>query len=141
MQECFAFYETTDVPMLYRDLAFVFECSNTEVRQVMRNTHPALLGIFIPRRVDRKTVVAGPKRPVGRPRKVTTDIPKAPKKDNHCHRGHEFTKENTYTYKASGHLRRKCRQCRDKYGQDYYEKKSTRLKMLQNKGVVNGKKD
>ena len=70
MLECKAFYETTDAPMFNHDLAFVFECSRNEVREVLDGTHPALLDIpIVNRTAGRPKNEPKVKRPVGRPRK------------------------------------------------------------------------
>ncbi len=68
MRECYEFYETTDTPMFYRDLAFMFDCSKVEVRECMDGIHPELLD---KPKIKKTKIVAAPtvKRPVGRPRK------------------------------------------------------------------------
>ena len=68
MRECYEFYEDTHARMRQVDLAYMFDCSGEEARQVLNGTHPALNGMPA---VKKRKNAAAPKvkRPVGRPKK------------------------------------------------------------------------
>ena len=123
MLECKAFYKTTHAPMFNHDLAFVFECSQHEVRAVLNGTHPALLDIpFVNSRLGRPKKEPKVKPAASKPREITKPIGAGHLK-THCGKGHEFTADNVHLYTdKSGHQRRRCLKCRDQYAYDYYHK-------------------
>ena len=119
MRDSYIYFKEIGHSISVQDFARMFGCSTGTARRAIDGTHPAYDdNSFRNKIID--LAPPAPKRPVGRPRKITTDVC-TKKRKTHCRKGHEFSVDNVYSYKtASGFLRRKCLTCRNEYGREYY---------------------